>query len=128
MGTGTYGQSNPTVINCGFKPKYVYVYNFASKTTSTRTVFVKHLIGFDYIQGSEVNSTNAFLFVDALPREITICNYPGTITLTVDFNANGISFYAENKDGQAMASILPAQLNVPTQGGLSTRYYYVAIG
>lgn len=26
VGTGTYGQSNPTMINCGFKPKYLYVW------------------------------------------------------------------------------------------------------
>lgn len=27
MGTGTYGQTHPTVINCGFKPKMVLVYS-----------------------------------------------------------------------------------------------------
>lgn len=26
VGTRTYGQSNPTVINCGFKPKIVFIF------------------------------------------------------------------------------------------------------
>lgn len=34
MGTGTYGQSNPTVINCGFKPKRMVVWAEGSSPMS----------------------------------------------------------------------------------------------
>lgn len=130
MGTGTYGQSNPTVINCGFKPKYVYVYNFAPANDVTQTsLYSLGFIGFDAIEGGEHNHTNAFLFTDALPREIILCIYPGWVTLTTEFNESGISFYVTTKNFEQTQTFLPeAQLNKATNSVYSNRYYYVAIG
>ena len=129
VGTGTYGQSNPTVINCGFKPKYVYVYNLATGREVTTRLYSLRFIGYDSVDGGAHDDTNAFLFIDALPKSITLCNYPAVVTLNIEFNETGISFYVTTENFEKTQHFLPeAQLNEAVSSPYSNKYYYVALG
>ena len=51
VGTGLYGQSNPTVINCGFKPKILFIY--APNPIYNSTVFGSTYIGVNFVGWAE---------------------------------------------------------------------------
>jgi len=117
VGTGTYGQNNPTVITCGFRPKYVYVYYLAVGNYSS--VMYYRLIGFDSVD-SDHNDTNAFLFNSANPDTMIITS---GATMVVSFEKDGISFYVSGAKASAVY-----QLNQQVSASSEGRYYYVAIG
>ena len=52
VGTGLYGQSNPTVINCGFKPKILFIYCGPNPRYSTQ-IFGSTYIGVNFVGWAE---------------------------------------------------------------------------
>lgn len=51
VGTGLYGQSNPTVINCGFKPKILFIYG--PNPIYNSAVFGSSYIGVNFVGWAE---------------------------------------------------------------------------
>nr|DAO69338.1 MAG TPA: hypothetical protein [Caudoviricetes sp.] len=120
MGTGTYGANNPTVINCGFKPKVVYIFAFAYKYRSPDYNIQKGLMGLIDSTGTYFSETktNAMLFVDdeIFDNAISI-GLSGDLNVT--FTDNGVSIWSSNSSN--------VQLN--GAGNVSYwKYFYYAFG
>ena len=88
MGTGTYGQSNPTVINCGFKPKVLLVFKEYGIMDSGRSL--------SNLYGTAENNTDSELFYyDGLTR-IKI-DSDGEYIFFITATSNGISYYCQDQ-------------------------------
>ena len=96
---GTYGQGNPIVINCGFKPKVLFIY-------ISKPSFNESVVGSLY---------NGALFL-GWAEGITVLqsiSYPPSDIIRFTQLDNGLSFYGVN------------YLQNSTEGQI---YYYVALG
>lgn len=94
-GTGTYGESNPTVIICGFKPKYVWV----MPEYRTSTAFFSGSINQKIINMTGSSESTTMLFMDAMPSDIVLScdtSYNMEIMMKVSFTNTGIKFYCYN--------------------------------
>lgn len=99
MGTGTYGQSNPVVINCGFKPKILFIY--ASETGYNSNVLGVSYYGVPFLGWAEG--------VVALKS----VSYPPSDLIRFTQLDNGLSFYAAD---------------FPYNNTRGLTYYYAALG
>ena len=103
VGTGTWGKSHPVVINCGFKPKIVLIYNINAQAESHGTNPAIHgLTMFGWVQ-DVVNSS-----LDGMSLSI---KWTQTDT--------GLSWYSNSTDSSGAES----QNN--TSG---KKYYWIALG
>lgn len=99
VGTGTYGQSNPTVINCGFKPKMLFIY-LLNPTYST-AVLGSSYIGVNFVGWAEGITT------------LKSASYPPTDLIHFTQLDDGLSFYGVDS-------------SYNNDAGVS--YYYVVLG
>lgn len=99
VGTGTYGQNNPTVINCGFKPKIVFIYSqtvvdsgvvTSNSTSKNGGPLLKNTVNGDRI-------TRIAMF--NLGSVSTIQSGPYTATSLIDDGSRLISFYQYTHSG-----------------------------
>ena len=118
MGTGTYGQSNPTVINCGFKPKmiiigstdnafstnypYYYLWKNGTQIGQVKDKNFKVTNSLDVVDSTNINSRNPmYIFYDqtALTFQITQAvgqnNYWHYYFLTFSLSNTGIRFWCD---------------------------------
>ena len=59
VGTGTYGQNNPTVINCGFRPKMVFIFTPSVVDKSGKNYIGKNGGNTQYNSSLQMYSNNA---------------------------------------------------------------------
>ena len=99
VGTGLYGQSNPIVINCGFKPKIFFIYCVPNPRYVTE-VFGSSYIGVNFVGWAE---------------GITAINDGYPIEDLIHFTQldDGLSFYG---------------VNHPYNNGEGVTYNYVVLG
>lgn len=88
MGTGTYGQSNPIVINCGFKPKMMLVFKGYGITYNGRRLT-------NLYATAENNVDSEFFYYEGLSK-ITIDD-DGQYILFITELSDGISYYCQDQ-------------------------------
>lgn len=88
VGTGTYGQSNPTVINCGFKPKMMLVFKEYGLTYDGR-----HLT--KLYATAEDNGNSEFFYYEGLSK--IYIDGDGTYIFFITELSNGISYYCQDQ-------------------------------
>lgn len=99
VGTGTYGQSNPTMINCGFKPKMLFIY--ISKPSFNDSIVAS--------QYTDVLFAGWAEGVTAIQSN----SYPPSDLIRFTQLDNGLSFYGNNYPYNNREGII---------------YYYAALG
>ena len=70
MGTGTYGASNPTVITCGFKPKFLSIvlyYNAAITSYANLSRGIANAINL-YTAPTKSSIQNRFEWIDGVGK------------------------------------------------------------
>lgn len=82
VGTGLYGQSNPTVIDCGFKPKILFIY--APNPIHTTTVFGSSYFGVNFVGWAEGIT------------DLKVSSYPNESAIHFTQLDDGLSFYGVN--------------------------------
>lgn len=158
MGTGTYGQNNPTIINCGFNPKQIFFY-IVAPLISDDGYISKNGGAFQYtlsrntpkcksrdIQGDSVHyfqeNLNKELFFDLVSGgpsfyfgAFTAYDSGGNPTqhfplLTFSPSDESVSFYTDDYLWHRDTNVRRADLrNAAFQLNQSgITYYYVAIG
>ena len=98
MGTGAYGSSNPTVVNCGFKPKmFLVMENLPSYVDGGNSGYLKRgLVEYDgnTKDYQKIDTGSVMIFTDQMPNTIQTrfsSNYRYFIHF--NFTDNGISYY-----------------------------------
>lgn len=106
MGTGTYGQSNPTVINCGFKPKMVVF--ILSKFDATTIQNSRSLGSIEFCWGGNLTGWIAGV------QSLNLSNYKNLFFSQTD---TGLQFYCDGQDSAGDQNNASGQT-----------YYYIAFG
>lgn len=80
-GTGTIGASNPTTVNCGFKPKMFVIYGYMGGRS-----------------GYITNPDLAILIPSVGSNSLQIKASSNTASVTITTSATGISYYSTKTD------------------------------
>ena len=118
VGTGTYGQSNPTVITCGFKPKFLSIV-YCVVDGNGGYANITNGMGWEIDFGS-ASTTGAvysrFEWIDGVKRYRDSRNNDIIVISTTD---TGISMYSPSSSSEQLNSFI---------SNTNTIYFYVAIG
>ena len=106
VGNGTYGQDNPTVITCGFKPKMVLVYMLNQLANSVEMNGTRKVYG-----------VGCAWWVEGVKEAV----YPDITTISFTQTEVGLSLYAP--DPQYVTYHGEYQNNAS-----GSVYYYIALG
>ena len=146
VGTGTYGQSHPTVINCGFKPKMVFIFaangslfrneyvsvnggSFVYESTGITVPTANGMGGDNGAKQEQVLSTgygSPYCLVDD-GRGIIVFDgnigsgqlaHKTTCIVNKDFTSNGVSFYVNSY------AISPTRPSSDGVDGRAARYQF----
>lgn len=136
MGNGRYGSSNPTIINCGFKPKMFWVLvDYASVgSSSTNTVFsFTNVTQFRNDYSSLINTprSGSLMFIDGMNGSDWMVYTGRTVTdhyyLDVNLTSTGISMYTRKSSSGTVStdSVWMSSIQFNYSG---TKFNYIALG
>lgn len=86
IGTGTYGQNNPTIINCSFKPKQIIIYTIQNFTNYN-----------DYSNQGYVSINGGAFSYKTINIPVSKCNPTISVNNAIDFQSGYLFLKADEE-------------------------------
>lgn len=132
VGNGTVGESTPTVIACGFKPRIVVI-GTVKKYGSSWASYSGYYYNFGQLSSSATGLVGGYIFPsiiidDGFESPVDLVSKGSAdygVVLHKTFTDNGISIYAKFSSDDASSRLLNGSHQFNAN---NTQYSYVAIG